>query len=241
MTAIPSFTTSAVNRYDLLERMLASIDIPVDRGLVCINGRMEWHGADALDRLAGDWRVVNLGFSSLGWPGTQNFGITRTPDARWWMLANNDLQFEPGALADWATRMDAAGNDPLVLTHRWAAWTLNAAVVERVGLLDEWSFWPLYFDDTDYAYRCHLAGIPIVQMGGVAEGDEDHPNGLTTASDDRLRDASRKTWIINQAAYVAKWGGRPGRETFKTPWNLDLPLWATRPSMAGRVEREWPS
>ena len=235
---IPALVTSAVNRYDLLQSMLDSLDVEVERGLVCINGRESFSG-----RLpaSGDWRVVELGWSSLGWPGTLNFGITRTPDADWWLLTNNDLYYESGALERLASRMAEHGREPVVITHRWAAVALNAAVVERVGLFDEWAFWPLYFDDTDYAYRCHLAGIPVLaDLAGVIEGDGDVPNGLTTATDETLAHANNRTWIVNQAAYVAKWGGRPGREKFTTPYDSGLPLWSVRPSLAGRVERLWP-
>ncbi len=237
---IPAFVTSAVNRYDLLLRMLESIDEPVERGLVCINGPEPFADAE-LPPLAGTWRSIEVPFGSLGWPGVLNFGIARLPDAPWWLFSNNDVRFSPGALAEMARQMDAA-DGPLVLSSRWAVFALNAAVVERVGLFDEWSFWPLYFDDTDYAYRCHLAGIPV-QIGdfGVLDGDGFYATSLTIHSDEKLARANNRTWIINQAAYVAKWGGRPGAEKFTTPWDSGLPLWVTRPSPSGRVEREWPT
>lgn len=244
MSAIPSFTTSAVNRYDLLDKMLASVDVPVDRGLVCINGPDWINGGVPADlALTGQWKVIHIPHWTLGWPGVLNFGIARMPDAPWWFFTNNDLHFTPGTLAVWAERMNNwPEHEPVVMTHRWAAFAMNRAVVERIGLFDEWSFWPLYFDDTDYAYRCSLAAIPVLNDDyGVIEGDDDFPNSLTTHSDIRLQNANNRTWIVNQAAYVAKWGGRPGKETFRTPWNLDLPLWACRPSVGGRVEREWPS
>lgn len=238
---IPALVTSAVNRYDLLEAMLDSIDVPVGRGLVCINGP-EWINGGIPARLAleGRWDVLHVPGWSLGWPGVLNFGIARYPDAPWWLFTNNDLRFEAGALEEIARQMDAA-TGPKVLSHRWAAFAMNAAVVERVGLFDEWSFWPLYFDDTDYAYRCHLSGIRV-EVGdfGVVEGDGTHATSLTIHSDEELARANNRTWIINQAAYVAKWGGRPGKETFTTPWDSGAPVSLVRPSPSGRVEREWP-
>lgn len=232
---IPALVTSAVNRYDLLEAMLRSIDVEVERTLVCINGAERWAG-----ETGSPFDVIHVPGWTLGWPGVLNFGIARYPDAPWWLFANNDLRFEPGALAEIARQMDGA-TGPKLLSHRWAAFAMNAAVVERVGLFDEWSFWPLYFDDTDYAYRCHLAGIRV-EVGdfGVVEGDENHRTSLTIHSDEALERANNRTWIVNQAAYVAKWGGRPGREVFTSPWNSGMPVWAVRPSPSGRVEREWP-
>ncbi len=232
---IPAFVTSALNRYDLLQQMLDSVDERVERGLVTTHGADEWRG----NMPEGQWTQLHFGFSSLGWPGTLNFGLMRFFDAPWWLFSNNDVRFTPGALAEMARQMDAASG-PLVLTHRWAVFAMNAAVVEQIGLFDEWSFWPLYFDDTDFAYRCHLAGIDV-QMGdfGVIEGADGHATSLTIHSDEALARANNRSWIVNQAAYVAKWGGRPGHETFTTPWNSGWPLWVTRPSLAGRLERAW--
>jgi hypothetical protein len=234
---IPALITSALNRYDLLERMLRSIDEPIERGLISING-LGWNW-QAFHYDLGNLRIVETGFSSLGWPGVLNFGLARFFDSPWWLFTNNDLIFRPGQLAELAHQMDTA-TGPLVISQRWAAFALNAAVIEQVGLFDEWSFWPLYFDDTDFAYRCHLAGVPVQAIDWLAdEGADGHATSLTIHSDEELARANNRSWIVNQAAYVAKWGGRPGHETFTSPWNSGMPIWVTRPSLAGRQERRW--
>lgn len=227
---IPVLITSIVNRPDLLDRMLDSIDVPVGRILVVDNG----HVGYAREGVT----VWSPPFESLGWPGTLNFGIEQTPDGPWWMFANNDAWFEPGMLADLAGRMHAM-TDPVVLHHEWTVGALHRTVIERVGLFDTWSFHPLYFDDTDYAYRCKLAGIPIEDGDWCREGTDDWPVSLTIRSDANLAAANSRTWQLNQAAYVAKWGGLPGRERFTTPWGRDLPLWSTKPDLCGRTARRW--
>lgn len=239
---IPALITSTYNRHDLLEAMLQSIDEPVERGLICVNGPEPWHNGPLVLALAGDWRVSRPPFTSLGWPGTLNFGIAQMHDAPWWIFCNDDLRWEPGALAAWAAQMDGYGDAPAVLTARWAAFAMTRAVVERVGLFDEWSFWPLYFDDTDFAYRCALAGVPVYAgAGGVIEGADGHATSLTTASDPALSLANNRTWQLNETAYREKWGGLPGHERYQAPWDMAgaPPSW-TPPSLLGRMRRHWP-
>lgn len=233
---IPVLITALVNRPDLLDRLADSIDVPVERKLVLDNGRTGWR--------RDGWAVVTPPFLGLGWPGALNFGIEQTPDAPYWIGVNNDAWFEPGVLGELAERIEAA-DGPLVLHHSWTVFAMNRAVVETIGLFDVWSFYPVYFDDTDYSYRCRLAGIPIVDdRVWVLEGDygDTRNSSQTIKSDPNLARANNRTWNLNRAAYIEKWGGPPGKETFTTPWGGKygaLPLWATRPNLAGREARIW--
>jgi hypothetical protein len=228
---IPVLVSSIVNRPDLMDRMLDSVDVPVGRSLIVDNGHVGYQREG--------WTVWSPPHASLGWPGTLNFGIEQTPDASWWLFVNNDAWFEPGKLAALCERMDTA-TGPQVIHHVWTVAAVNRAVVETVGLFDTWSFYPLYFDDTDYSRRCALAGFPVEEGDWCLEGDDDWPVSLTIRSDPALAAANNRTWHLNQAAYVAKWGGLPGHETFTTPWDSGQPLWATKPDPCGRAARTWP-
>jgi hypothetical protein len=194
----------------------------------------------------GDWRIWQPPFGSLGWPGTLNFGMVQTPDAPWWMFVNNDAYFDPGTLESLCETVEASilNGEPVVHHHEWTVSALSHLVVERVGMFDEWSFWPLYYDDTDYSYRCHLAGIPVVNgpwchedAGETVSDRLEH--AATVKSDSVLAAANQRTWQLNRQAYIAKWGGAPDQEQFTTPWGRDLPLWATKPDLWGRQARAW--
>lgn len=224
--------------------MLNSIDVPVGRGLIVDNGRVGYQR----EFPHGDWRIWQPPFQSLGWCGTLNFGMSQTPDAPWWMFVNNDAWFEPGKLALLIETMEAdiANGRAVVHHHEWTVVGLSRLVVEKVGLFDEWSYWPLYYDDTDYSYRCHLAGIPVINNDWCHEGDLDWTDlklehASTIRSDPALAHANNRTWQINRTAYTKKWGGPPGKEKFTTPWDSGLPLWAMKPDPEGREERAWPS
>ncbi|HZL94489.1 MAG TPA: hypothetical protein VFB99_12615, partial [Vicinamibacterales bacterium] len=149
--------------------------------------------------------------------------------------------FEPGMLAELAARIEAA-DGPLVLHHEWTVFAMNRAVVQAIGLFDVHSFYPIYYDDLDYSRRCRLAGIPLIDdRVWVLEGDIGQTNvaSQTIRSDAKLSRANDRTWKLNHAAYVAKWGGPAGQERFTTPWDSGMPLWVTRPDMDGRADRVW--
>ena len=239
---IPVLTVSLYNRPDLLDRLLDSVDVHVERGLIVDNGKVGYER----DFPHGDWRIWQPPFQSLGWPGTLNFGIMQTPDAPWWMFVNNDAWFDPGKLQLLSETTEAAiaRGEAVVHHHEWTVFTISRLVIERVGLFDEWSFWPLYFDDTDYSRRCHLEGIPVINGEWCHEGDLDWTDikldhASTVRSDPGLAHANNRTWQLNRQAYVAKWGGPPGRERFATPWDRPVPIWATKPDVDGRVARAW--
>lgn len=233
---IPVLIAPAYNRYDLLERMLRSVSHPVERGLIVDNGMTgypvpEWVGPE--------WKVAAPPFTSYGYPGSINLGIMQTPDAPWWMWVSNDVVFGEGDLDAMVEIMDRA-DGPLVLSWHFAMGCVNRAAVQEVGLFDEWSFWPLYFDDNDYAWRCHLAGFDVRwYFGNMTEGADGHETSMTIFSDPTLAARNAETWAINKKAYRDKWGGVPGKEKLKTPWGRKLPLWATRPDVAGRSARLW--
>lgn len=230
---IPVLVTSIINRPDLLDRMFDSLDVPVGRALVVDNGRVGYRREGAA--------VFEPPFHSLGWPGSINFGIMQTPDAPWWLFVNNDAYFEPGTLARLVGRMELAGERPLLTTQGFTVGALTRACVDAVGLFDDQSFYPIYFDDNDYAYRCQLAGVPLERDHWCLEGDvgQSDVSSLTIKSDETLSHANNRTWQLNRQAYVNKWGGPPGRELFTTPWGRDIPIWATKPDPAGRYARLW--
>lgn len=235
---IPAFIVPVYGRWDLTQRMLDSLDQPVQRGLLVDNARDVPMGL----RLPTGFQVFTTPYVSMGWGGTMNFGITQMADAPWFMWCTNDVVVGPGDMAVLEEQILAAGDDPVVYTYRWAFGAMTRAVIQRIGLFDEWSYHPIYFEDTDFAYRCSLAGIPVMyDEWHLQEGEGDIEHSTTTRSNEALSMANNRTWELNQAAYVEKWGGLPGEERFTSPWASGLPLWAVMPSLDGRVARVWPA
>lgn len=235
---IPILMIPVLNRQDLMQRLILSIDHPVQILLIVNNGELDlkFDRPDVIERVV----IFTPPLSPIGYGGAINYAITQTPQHRWWMWASNDVEFHPGYLDTVVRQMDEA-TGPRIITggFTWAA--ANAELIEQVGLVDDWSFFPIYFDDNDYYYRCQLAKVEWIEDGemGTTHGDERDHGSVTIRSDQAVNAANNRSYVLNAQAYVAKWGGPPGNERFTTPWNEGHPLWVTRPDMAGRTRRRW--
>ena len=213
-----------INRPDLLERCLASIDIVPDRVLVIDNSpdgldfRVPDHLADVLYH---ETPPANLGFG-----GSVNHAIRTHAHLDWWAIANADTEFAPGDLARLAAEMDKGGPRWVGLTD-WRVFGLSFEAVQAAGLWDE-NLHPAYDDDCDYERRCDLAGVTRYFI----DGGTTHVGSAAIRSDPRYRERNTRSHAANRAYYVAKWGGLPrGGERFTTPfdaaasvaaWTLDL-------------------
>lgn len=231
---IPVLICPVVSRFDLLERMLDSIDHPIGRLVIVDNslsGYQSSHAAEYIRPILG-----------LGYPGGINAGIAQTPEAPWWLWASNDIVWGPGDLAHIAELMDAADGPRLVTGDRgddrllrFAYGAENAAAVAAVGLHDEWAFYPIYFDDDDYEYRCHRGDVEWIEYNGQIH----HDRSSTIASDAAMSRANAASFERNRAEYERKWGGGPGRERFAAPYGLSVPLSFVRPDTVARASRIW--
>lgn len=230
---IPVLACPVISRFELLEAMLATIDYPIGRIVVVDNSLTGWTSAH--DELPISY-LRPIG--PLGYPGGINAVIAQTSDAPWWAWANADLVFGPGDLAHIASVMGGVtGPRHVTGSHRGlrnAYGAMNAACVEAVGLFDEWAFYPIYFDDDDFERRCHLARVEWIRYdGGIRHA------GSATIADPTFAVANGRTFRMNRANYIAKWGGTTGEETFATPYGLPVPLSFTKPDPAGRAARLW--
>lgn len=99
----------------------------------------------------------------------------------------------------------------------FSAFAVNQECWGKAGEFDE-VFAPAYFEDNDYHYRMKLLEIKAIILPtamfyhyGSRTQNEASENGLPFVSGGSFEN--------NRASYVKKWGGVPGQETFKTPYN----------------------
>lgn len=94
--------------------------------------------------------------------------------------------------------------------------------VEKFGTFDE-NFRPAYFEDNDMHYRMKLAGGESAML---LDARVTHVGSVTQnmGGDGNLdpRVVSHEQFVLNREYYIAKWGGEPGNERFKTPYNFDM-------------------
>lgn len=192
---IPVIGFATLTKFDLADRLLASIDYPVEH-LVIVNnsGKKSWTPIkpDLVENL---WHIeVPYG---LGLVGAWNLIIKSTPYAPYWVLVNDDAWFEPGALAKVAAEVDVDALNFLTCNPEWSAPVFGQGMVEKVGLYDE-RFYPLYFDDNDLMRRVERADVPIKRLSAVVH----HDNSATLASG--FQRANDRTFVANMNLHNLK-------------------------------------
>ncbi len=96
----------------------------------------------------------------------------------------------------------------------FSAFMLTKKCYNEVGQFDE-NFYPAYFEDNDYHYRLYLKGIkainyPMAVYYHFGSRSKKFINNFNTLFEK------------NREYYKKKWGGIPGEEIFKSPFNSDL-------------------
>lgn len=155
---IPVLGFCTLKRFDLADRLLRSVDYPVEHLVVVDNsGTQSWNPVKP-DLVRNMW-VIRVPFG-LGLVGAWNLIIKSTPYAPYWVLVNDDAHFEPGALQIVAGEVDTEALNFLDIVPQWSAVVFGEGMIDKVGLYDE-RFYPLYFDDNDLERRVNHAGVPI--------------------------------------------------------------------------------
>ena len=199
---IENLIVPVLNRYDLLQRMLDSVDVKVEHLLVIDNGASVM--AEPLELKPNDnfAKVTHLRMpANLGVAGSWNLGIKSFPYAERWFIVSNDVVFAPGALA----KLAEANRDEITLTGsapHWQAFALGYEAVSDLGLFDECGFFPAYFEDNDYMRRAEFAGVNVRRVDIEVSHDNsstikagyENKNAKTFFANQKLHEASRVCW-----------------------------------------------
>lgn len=193
---IPNLIVPVLNRYDLLQRMLSSIDYPIRHLFIIDNG----DGPSEILKIP-DWvREVTYSPmpSNLGVAASWNLGIKSLPHSNRWFFSSSDMYYEKGALE----KLSAAPLDALTLSDippYFQTFVIGEEVIEKVGLFDE-IYYPAYFEDNDFLRRLNKAGVPVNKISIPIV----HDNSSTINSDPKLLAANGKTFATNRDIYLHK-------------------------------------
>lgn len=193
---IPVLGFATISRFDLAERLLASIDYPVEHLVIIDNsGKQSWQPKKP-EMVKNLW-LIQVPFG-LGLVGAWNLVIKSTPYAPYWLLVNDDAFFEPGSLEEIANGVDTEALNFVRISPEWSCVAFGEGCIEKVGLYDE-RFYPLYFDDNDFERRVRALGIPINRIdAGVG-----HNNSSSLAG---FEEKNRKSFAANQKLFEQKAG-----------------------------------
>ena len=181
-----------LNRFDLLQRMVNSID--VDATVYVINNSGVRQDFEHYNELV-SMHWVDLP-SNLGVASSWNLGIKMLPFESRWFITSADTWFEPGAL----TLLGQAKNDAVTLSNSfpyWQAFAVGEQAVEKVGLFDE-ALHPIYFEDNDYERRLQAAGVPAKFIYATMQ----HDNSSTLNSG--FHSQNDKTFRANHLLFEKK-------------------------------------
>jgi len=165
---IPVLGFATLSKFDLAERLLDSIDFPVEHLMVVNNsGKQSWKPIKPswVENL---WHIeVPFG---LGANGAWNLIIKSTPHAPYWVLPNDDCHFEPGALKEISETVDYEAMNFVQIDTKWSCVIPGQGAIEKAGLWDE-IYHPIYFDDNDYERRLVHAGVRFKTLNAKVHHD----------------------------------------------------------------------
>lgn len=192
---IPVLGFLTYSKFDLADRLLASIDYPVEHLVIVDNsGKRSWQPKKP-DLVKNLW-LVQLPHG-LGYGGGLNLIIKSTPFAPYWVLVNDDSVFAPGALEKISRQVDTEAINFLSIMPKWSGFVLGEGAVARAGLFDE-RFHPIYFEDNDYERRLQAADVPARFIYAVLH----HDNSSTLNSG--FHSQNDRTFKANSLLYQKK-------------------------------------
>jgi len=96
----------------------------------------------------------------------------------------------------------------------YSAFLIDERLFELVGEFDE-NFSPAYFEDNDMNYRIKLAKLKSIKYCNAFF----HHFGSKTQNQKPGGIVNSQLFEKNRDYYIKKWGGVPGQERYKTPFN----------------------
>lgn len=161
-------------------------------------------------------------------PQTYNLGVSKSWNTFMTMysddyviIANDDVFPHAQAIHEIIRVRDIQTQDHLFFGsstsgNAFSFFSISNQAFEHIGPFDE-KFNPAYHEDADFARRAILLGYRLVMLPSVTY---DHIGSATIAAYDTQRMQEHHAGFVKlQQYYREKWGGMPGQEVYKTPFN----------------------
>ena len=239
--ALPLLGVPILNRVDLLARLLATLDHPVQTLAIVDNsagtpGHTEIAAELAELQQRGHPLIQSIRiaspFSNMGVAASWNLILSSFPQLPCALLANNDLCLAPGVLARAMACLDVGRAQFLALLpapHAFAGFLITSRCWDQLGLFDP-GFHPAYCEDLDY--RDRLDNAPHVeQLDGsfahAAMGACNPEHSATISSQPHLQKHNSVSYPLNQLWYLSE---RRRRRDPRGCWRrLWLAQWSETP------------
>lgn len=213
--SVPVLIIPVINRFDLLELVLDSIDYPVDNILIIDNSNSYKTNRENV-------HVLNMP-ANLGVAGSWNLGIKCFPHSSYWMIGSNDNVWIPGSMK--MLHNESNENSLTLSNEDWNTFSIGCNIIKKIGLFDE-NYYPAYHEDTDYLERIRLhnmkecikkTNIPMKSFGA----------GTTMHSNLQFLQKNNLTGESNRLYYMEKiYGNEEHYDCYK--WDLQR-----------RIDHDW--
>lgn len=205
---IPVLGFATLTRFDLAQRLLDSIDYPVEKVVIVDNsGKKAW--IPEVNENVNELWTIRLPHG-LGANGAWNLIIKSTPFAPYWVIPNDDSYFEPGALQKIAEEVDTEAFNFVDVHPQWSCVVPGEGAILKAGLWDE-AFHPIYFDDDEYEWRMNKLGVKFNRIEALV-----HHNNSSTLKEG-YGERNRLTFAANQSLFTNK---KVAEDTREIGWSL---------------------
>ncbi len=165
---IPVLGFATLSRFDMAQRLIDSIDYPVEHLVIVDNSGTKVFEPKLSNNIRNLWLIRVP--SGLGANGAWNLIIKSTPHAKYWVIPNDDSWFAPGALETIANNVDTDAFNFVQVEPKWSCVIPTEGSVMQAGLWDE-VFHPVYYDDDDYEWRMRELGVRFNTIDAVVHHD----------------------------------------------------------------------
>lgn len=234
---IPTLGIPVLNGADFLFRCVKSMDHPIgtlfiidnsngkDKGVVSVCeqiGRREFPNASVF----GNIRIES--HKNKGCGPSWNYIIKNSEGP--WLIVGSDIALLPGSLKAFDETLEKNPDADMIFGDGYNVFLMMKTGLDKIGDFDE-NFYPAYYEDIDHWRRATLVSARLIGVPGFQRlhGDSTDPNDSskgsnTVRANPRLNRKNVITMTNNHAYYVKKWGAEQTKETFKTPYNRDVPV-----------------
>lgn len=202
-----------------------SMDVALRMQLLVVDNATPSLGIDWYMEPLCRWQAWPSG--NLGVPASWNAGIEmmEREQADWLVILSTSIRFGAHGGADLLDLLDRTNEQWVVGTqHGWKCIALSRALLTRVGRFDP-VFSPGYSEDTDMLLRMARAGLPSPRENGGTLTQFMVDAGSMGDALAVKAGLVKVDFTANRAAYIAKWGGPQGEETFQHPYNDERLDW----------------
>jgi hypothetical protein len=204
---IPVIGFATVSRFDMAQRLIDSIDYPVENLVIVDNSGTRQTFSHSGEFVKNTW-ILNMPHG-LGANGAWNLIIKSTPFAPYRVIPNDDSWFGPGALEKIANQVDTEAFNFVDVVPQWSCVIPTEGSVRKAGLWDE-AFHPIYFDDDDYEWRMRKLEVPFNYIDAKV-----HHNNSSSI----MHDKNDKTFGRNKKLFTNKVAAN---DLGTRGWSLDV-------------------